>query len=516
MASIIQSIQISRIKNLIDVEIRLDEDKNLTAIMGPNGYGKSTILHVIAASFRADKIKRQRQDFEIGESRRFSEFFPTTPHYNWAGTSLKVITKEIGYDEALEIKQISISKAEAGAWLPLQESKPMRETYFIGVSSAVPEIESRRDLDDIIFSSSQLKDDISTKLKKRLSSIFNKDYTAVFDHEVSAEKKLIGLGHGGIEYSSLAMGAGEQRVFFILKTALSCEKNALLLIDEIDLLLHTEALDRLLTGLTEIAQKKNLQVLFTTHRESVLSHVKDIAVRHIYNQPNVAQKTYCFNDSKPGAIRRLTGVQPRSLSICCEDDVAEAIIRRVGQQVGVSAHIQTQLFGAWQNCFTLAAALTFREENLSNTLLIMDGDISECDTTEKKKEIINKRLTGTGAQLSQRKNRCLELISEFCPPIPGTGPEKSLYDMVCALNPEAEISDAELIRTFLSVTGVVDKHHYVDRPFELLGENRQSGLARLISAVDKCDAWQAYTAPLRGWLGARKTELLEHPELTKS
>lgn len=518
MESVIQSIQIGHIKNLVDVTIRLDEKKPLTAIMGPNGYGKSTILHVLAATFQPDEIKRKGQSFMIGEARRYAEFFPGTPHNAWAGTNLKIVNKITDGDGNSKIEPIDIAKAETGPWRPTQENKPIREAYYIGVSSALPEIEVKRELDDVAFSSAQLGDEISKSLIKLLSGIFNREYTAVLDHEVSKEKRLIGLGHGGIQYSSLAMGAGEQRAFKILKRALSCEKNALLLIDEIDLLLHTEALDGLLSALSKIARKKSLQVLFTTHRESVLSRGDDIAIRHIYNQPQVAPKTYCFTESKPGAIRRLTGVQPKKLSICCEDDVAEAIIRKVGQQVGVSSHVDIQQFGAWQNSFTLAAAIVFtdEEENIKNTLLVMDGDIADCDTESKKKKLINNRISGSSAEARRLQKSCLDLVAEFSPGAALIGPERSLYDMVHSLDPNAEGVDSELVRAFKAIEGVTDKHDYVNKPLKILGEKKAEGLARIVNAVCSTDTWRTYTAHVRVWLEHRKPALLEEPELGAS
>lgn len=56
----LQSIQVARLKGLIDADaIRFDEQKPLTALMGPNGFGRSSILHVLAASFRPIKVRKK-------------------------------------------------------------------------------------------------------------------------------------------------------------------------------------------------------------------------------------------------------------------------------------------------------------------------------------------------------------------------------------------------------------------------------------------------------------------------
>ncbi len=49
---------------------------------------------------------------------------------------------------------------------------------------------------------------------------------------------MIGVESEGLAYSSLSMSAGEQKIFLILETILKADKNALILIDELDLLLR--------------------------------------------------------------------------------------------------------------------------------------------------------------------------------------------------------------------------------------------------------------------------------------
>ena len=50
------------------------------------------------------------------------------------------------------------------------------------------------------------------------------------------------------------MGAGEQRVIKILQTAYSAYQYSLILIDEIDLLLHVDAFRKLIQTLSYIAR----------------------------------------------------------------------------------------------------------------------------------------------------------------------------------------------------------------------------------------------------------------------
>src|SRR5271156_6351143 len=65
--------------------------------------------------------------------------------------------------------------------------------------------------------------------------------------------KPIGVVNNGQSYSSLSMGAGEQRIFYILSEIIGAPNFGLILIDEIDLLLHEDALTRLLKIINELA-----------------------------------------------------------------------------------------------------------------------------------------------------------------------------------------------------------------------------------------------------------------------
>lgn len=71
--------------------------------------------------------------------------------------------------------------------------------------------------------------------------------------------------NGQLRYSSLSMGAGEQRLFALLETLYSMPPYSLLLIDELDLTLHKSALAKLVDEMVKVANKRHLQIVFTTH-----------------------------------------------------------------------------------------------------------------------------------------------------------------------------------------------------------------------------------------------------------
>ena len=76
----INSLYVKELKCLKDVDISF-EDKAVTAILGPNGHGKSTILHALACCY-------QPIDESVTSNYRFSDFFLPNTDSKWQGSKL--------------------------------------------------------------------------------------------------------------------------------------------------------------------------------------------------------------------------------------------------------------------------------------------------------------------------------------------------------------------------------------------------------------------------------------------
>jgi len=302
------------------------------------------------------------------------------------------------------------------------------------------------------------------------------------------------------------MGAGEQRVFEILSTVIRSKKYALILIDEIDLLLHAEALSRLMSVLDEYAKAKKLQIIFTTHQEAILSFDQFIAVRHLY-QTNVApHKTFCFSETKPDAISRLTGKPHRPLVVSCEDDVSTAIIEKVANQLKVRKYTDINRFGAATNCFTLIAALMLNGDDLKHSVFVLDGDVYETD--EKKVKRVREVLTGDHPSDVKRRQDAPSYIRQFSPSgvIP---PEVILHSLIIPLQLTDDSEVDDVITAAQSVIAVENNHDYVDKVIESLGTSREVGLSRIVNVAAKAEGWNDYVASIREWFEAKREQVIE-------
>lgn len=121
----------------------------------------------------------------------------------------------------------------------------------------------------------------------------------------SRTKTFWGLGFNGLIYSEHTMGAGEKRVVEILRQLFSPElKNGVLIIDELEALLHSSAFVRLVEVLVSASETLNLEVVFTTHRETITDFRERINICGIWN---TGTNVMTLPNLDPRIFNQLTG-----------------------------------------------------------------------------------------------------------------------------------------------------------------------------------------------------------------
>ena len=492
----LHKLEISKLKNIRDLCISF-ESKNITGILGPNGYGKSTIIHALACCFQPPS---QVQD-DYQDDYKFSNFFPPNTDALWAGSELKIFhtyrQNSTKHDSNLYEKVEEIYGKSKDRWKPIYSRRPTRQVYYFGVDSCVPLIDSEKRNVKINYSTSKVSEEIINTILKKASYCLNKIYTAYNVH-TSGRKKFIGVESDGIKYSALSMSAGEQKVFRLLEKIFKAPKRSLILIDELDLLLHDSAMKNLITVMSERAEDQKLQVIFTTHRESVLELSELINVRHIFG---TKEKTLCFNETKPDAIKRLTGIQPRSIEIFVEDDLAFTIIRKLSCEMGIAKHVAIEKFGAATNCFTILAGLYLKGETCETSLFVLDGDVFR--TIEEKEKQLKRVLTGDTNYLKSLRNSSIEKIKYLRLP-ENTSPEKYIHTILIGLEDTHSDEYNEVIKVAKEIVAVDDNHKYIDDIIDRVGFDRSVGLSKIIDIVSTSKVWSEYTSDVKDWLILQK------------
>lgn len=477
---IIKDISIKCLKGIKECYISFDGP--LTAIMGVNGIGKSTILHALACSFR-------RAD-EKGEERKFFSFFPPTPNSTWKDSKFTitytVIDGEKTREGSVEYKKIS------DRWTPRYDRQQKKSTFYLGIDTCTPDIELIKDK-KVNFTTSNIDDKNAKKIIEKASFILNKDYSFLTQNE-SARKSFIGVITGkNIRYSSLSMGAGEQRVFKILDVIYNVPTYSLILIDEIDLLLHPEALKRLIQEIYDRADSKHLQVVFTTH-SLVMNDVKQfVKIKYLdWHEERVD----VYEGITTLGWKMLSGDNNRPIHIFVEDEMSKTIVKKIARELNVLHKIQVGIFGAAENAFTLASSMIIREENIENTLIVLDGDIYR--SYEEKRNQIKKHYSGTEEKADEKREKAISIISQYILP-DDKNPEQFLYDLLC----ENDDGD-EIIAIAKRIHAVRDKHEWIAKIAEEIDNNSEMIVSTIIDKCSKSNNWETYVEPIKQWIEQRK------------
>lgn len=492
-------IAIERLKGIRGLDEVSLEDKPITGIFGPNGAGKSTVLHALAAAYKAP---------DHASDHHYKKFFPRLDQDVWNGTQF-VITHSGSSDNTTfsEAENEYRKGAATTKWNPLETRRPEREVLYIGLKNCLPALErySTHDLHSVVHT--ELTDRPDTRAIAAMGRILNGNYAKAFSLTTQGSTKEYSAFERsdlGCTYPSVTMGSGEQRLFAMLQLIERTRNNALILIDEFDLLLHGDALEKLITHLHAHCEDKNKQIVFTSHREELLRFDDKINVRHLYRLPDQDKHT-CFPNTDPDSLHRLTGQRQRPLEIFVEDRMAEAIVEQVARKIGILRHVEVVRFGCATNCFTVLAGLLLKGESCDHSLFVLDGDV-HLDPEDREKQIA-KACGGDDENAEDIRTRMGDKITDFTLPA-DTKPEPHLHRLVSSLD-DASVTDEEreIKNLAVGITNPPDRHQFIDKIVEQLGGERSTQLQAVVRMAAKHPDWDAYVQPVREWLEAKKTEL---------
>ncbi|OOF88903.1 hypothetical protein BKG94_04805 [Rodentibacter ratti] len=445
----LDKMSITKLKNIHNLELSFNREKNITAIFGPNGCGKSTVLHALACVYQKKKDDPRRPN--KGEEYRFSDFFIPTNFGAWDGSKL-----EITYDS---VKNRTYEKKKS-RWTRY-EDRPRREVYFVGIDICVPKIEREKKKSRITISKDST-DTLKGKIVKDINFVMNRVYDELSDCN---DKKYKLAKVGDMYYPSLFMGAGESKIIELVTLLHTAGEGSLVLIDELDLTLHTSALLKMLDIMIKISKDKNLQIIFTSHRDDVLNNIEiksQIDVKHIFNSPQ--GKTECFDGTTNKCIAQLTGEYPKSGVIYVEDIVSEEIVKEFLRRNKLVREYDITRFGAVDNAFTIACGLYLSSKELfDKSFFVLDGD--KYITKEEKLEQINKKYSGTECGIEEKKE---EILSHFMQYESSTGggimpPEKFIHSTIL----KSGDPDSETYQRLSEICGVSDTHQYLPTDYPL-------------------------------------------------
>lgn len=492
-------LDVVRLKNLLDVPSLDFSQSALTAIMGSNCSGKTTVLHALACSFKPPT--------QTSPDYRFPQFFRPNTDALWQGSDFTIhYAERVGarYHPSLDLRY---SKAN-DRWAPRYIKRPERYTRFISIGESVPDVEVLNLNQMVHYHKEEHNDATAILVRDAAGQILNRNYEALYRVIYAYRgKSSIGVKTPSITYSGLSMSSGEQRVFRILDAVFRAPNYGLILVDEIDLFLHQDALQRLLGKLQDHCEAKHKQLIFTTHFPPVAEMYDNMC---IYTLNRVPSKTVVWRGYSYEAMRHITGKQDRPISCYVEDDVAEQIVARVAAELGIRKFIQIGHYGPAANAFSLCTGLYLSKESTAHTLAVLDGDVY--GQKAERRERIKAALSGDRPIHSKQRGELMRMVRTLRPVRNGAGnflsPEQVLHRMLHSLS-AADIPEdrVELYEIAIGITNVPERHAFIDKIIDHTGESRAIALSKIVELASHSDEWINYTRIVRAWLLKQKAVL---------
>lgn len=482
------SLDIESLKGI--KKAKIDLTSRLTAIMGVNGAGKTTVIHALACLYSPVDEK--------GTNYRFMNFFIPTNDATWQGSKLTLHyeSKRPG-DGAQWVAESKEYKKEADRWTRY-EGRPKRNVTYLGINTCLPEIECTETNCTINYTSTKKTEPKDAKVVETASYILGKPYTALTSNTtLKKHKELMGVEtSSGLKYSSLSMGTGEQRIIRILDSVYSANKGSMILIDEVDLLLHVTALKRLIVKLNEIAESRDLQIVFTTHSPEILKF-DFVKVQYLSQSPN-GKKTNVYDRVSYDLMTELLDEKNRPLKIYVEDTYSKCIVSAVASSLNIKKKVDIISFGSIENSFTIACSKIMEGCDEKNTVLLLDGDVLR--TKDEKMKCIRERMTGNESFRKEMQERAFNMIIQYDLP-EDIGPEKFLHDLVVKYGNKK----LELAKIASKIIAVGDKHQWINSIIEEIGLSEEAVVPQLIGMVAESREWKKYVKPIADWLALRKS-----------
>lgn len=485
----LHKVYFEKLKCLNHLEIVFPNDKRMCAIMGPNGCGKTTVLHALACINRP--VTANQTDY------KFSQFFTPTTDNQWKHS--RFVTFQDYYERGALVtnRPMDFHKGE-GRWMPHYARRAQRYVAYLGVSASVPQIELEKQKSLITYTSTLLTDEEWNKIKDFAGIVLNRNYEELKMYTASRGRKYLGVKLNTVDYSTLSMGAGEQRVFHIAEELVRAKVGGLILIEEIELLLHEDALNRMLEEIRKIANNKKLQVVFTSHSPNMVT--KDfVAIRYLYQTP---EQTFCFDNITDEGMRLLTGQQVRPIKVYVEDELAKALVSKIAAENGMRKQVEVNSFGTCSNLFTLVCGKLLQGEDINGDLFVLDGDVER--TEEEKKIKLNHLITGSAPEAREMRSKALAQIKQLILPA-DTKPEPYYNSLLCAMEDDGlNAEEKEIKECCLRIVHPADSHSYIDHVIKDLGMNEQAGLQIIVNMLSKHTDWGTIKREISDWLLAHK------------
>ena len=286
----------------------------VTAIVGENGSGKSTVLKASACIYQ--------NELEGGL------FYPSDFFKDTYWDKIQGVTMNYSVRQGAQTTTPRIRKP-ANRW-GFPEKRPSRAVMFQDISRTLP-LDASAGYAKIakLTGGEVAASTISDEFREHLSYILGRQYSgARFARSDVDKKRTVGLVAREFgEISQFHQGAGEDATLDLVSILQTLPETSLLIIDEVEASLHPRAQRRLINFLLKLSRLRRVQVIVSTHSPYVLEELPQEA--RVLLLPGPTGVNVVYGASPEFALSRLDDVSHPELHVFVEDREAQVLAREM-------------------------------------------------------------------------------------------------------------------------------------------------------------------------------------------
>lgn len=351
----------------------------VTALIGPNGSGKSSVLGVAGCAYKPIKP---------------GYFFPKSAIGDESMSGWRVEYELV--DKALNARQLikRSSNFRQAKWV--RGEVVDRTVLFFGIERTVPAGEKSRfkKLTKSSYVHQSALVSLDAEVARQVEHVLGKAVTDFRITNIGQDDRFLVGRNGDHQYSEFHFGAGESSIIRMITEIEQAPSNSLIIIEEIENGLHPIATRRMVEYLIDVAERKSLQTVFTTHSDYALSPL-----------PNEAIWACIAGKLKQGklsveALRAVSGRVDRKLAIFVEDEFAKSWVMAIlREKLGTEfEQVEVHAVAGDGTAVTTHRSHARNPSILFKSLCVIDGDSKQTGDEDPSSGIV--RLPGEQPELS--------------------------------------------------------------------------------------------------------------------
>ena len=370
-----QFLEAVSINNLRGIkELKVDFDFPVSVLFGANACGKTTILQACACAYNVPDTGVK--DFVP------STLFPmlrnnSKPSYSDTSSSIT-----LGFDYVLNNDRSHMDwKKGATRWTRSFRGRKgakqiLRKVYFRSLASLTNPSEVRNYIQ--IGKRDSVTEEIPVSQFTFAHSVLPMRHNHVFSVKDSKRRELLfAESSNGSRYSEFQMSAGERAVLHLSRDLANIQ-DALVLIDEVEAGLHPYCQQMLMLELLRLARRNHLQIIVATHSMVIIESVPPEAKIFLDRQEGKIEVGDLY---RPIIQHALYGQSLDKLSILCEDEIAESVVRGVFETINQDLNLHPSDVNIARDTgideFPQHAKALAKFKALDDFLFVVDGDASK-------------------------------------------------------------------------------------------------------------------------------------------